>query len=380
MSEMAKAARAAMKSKAHRMAGAGPGTDKSKSIDASGWSEPTDMNLSAKVGARPVSRSAYKRGGAVSGEAAKKRADHKPRASGGRGIVDDFVNRNVKTANASEFGKPHDGGWASGGATNFRKTMHNEMGMAEGKHGRRDGIGKFQRSHKASGGAADIAGMRPKGGRVAKADGGILGKYGKGDVTKPMADKGLTSYRARGPMGHIAIGAKNNADALNEARRSNPSIKPEHLDVWDKAEGKYTPVGREGFAKGGKAKGKTNIIIGIHAGQPQQQPMMAGGPPKPPMPMAPPPQMPPQGPPPGMGGMPPGMMPQPGLQGAPQFPRASGGRAGRKEGGPVVGAKYSAADPNKAEKVKSTKDIPGSGAIGRLAKRSIAQRTYVRPV
>lgn len=303
MNKMSEAARAANKAKAHRMAnGSGPGDDPSKRIDASGWAEPTNMHLNAKVGARPVSRSAYKRGGAVSGDCAPKRADRKARASGGRGIVNDFLNRDVKAANA-EIGRPHDGGWASGGATNFRKTMHNEMGVAENKHGRRDGIGKFQRSHKASGGAAnDPAGMRPKGGRIAK-------------------------------------------------------------------------------KHGGKAKGKTNIVIGIHAGQPPQQPMTAGGPSKPPMPMAPPSQMPPQGPPPGGMGMPPGMMPQPGLQGAPQFPRASGGRAGRKEGGPVIGAKYKAADPNKAERVKRVKDIPaGNGGLGRLAKRSIAQRTFVRPV
>lgn len=366
MSELAKTARAAMKSKAHRMAGAGPGMDKSKSIDASGWREPTDMNTGAQVGARPVSRRMFKRGGAVEGDCAPKRADRKARASGGRGIVDEFINRDVKEAN-SKFGKPHEGGWASGGATNFRKQMMHPDAAAD----------KRLIKHM----------VKPKALRTAKRDGG--GKWIQSAIKHPGA-----LHKELG----VAKGEKIPAKKLNKAAHSdNPKLAKraelaKTLGRMHKAGGGAADVagmrpkgGRIAKAHGGSSRkkgGKTNIIIGIHAGQPQQQPMMAGGQPRPPMPQqAPPPQM---APPPGAGGMPPGMppgmMPQPGMQGAPQFPRKSGGRAMRKEGGPVVGAKYSAADPDKAERVKTTQDIPaGNGGVGRLAKRSIAQRTYVRP-
>lgn len=37
---------------------------------------------------------------------------------------------------------------------------------------------------------------------------------------KPLADKGLVSYRYKGMYGWIMIGAKSDEDALNEARRS----------------------------------------------------------------------------------------------------------------------------------------------------------------
>lgn len=368
MSELAKSARAAMKSKATRMAGAGPGMDKSKSIDASGWQEPTNMNANLKVGARPVSRQDRKHGGHVGGEAAPKRADRKARASGGRGVVDDFVNRNVKTANEKEFGKPHEGGWASGGATNFRHRMTHPDADADKrliKHmvkpkalrtAKRDGGGKWiERAHKAVGGSGQD-------------------DYGVGRFTPtPEARRNLRMDAATYGYGG-GSSEKDNTDPAN--RRHGGRSKRASGGAANDPAGMRPKGGRIAKKHGGKTKGKTNIIIGIHAGQPQQQPVPMGGA-KPPMPQAPPPAAPPQG----MAGMPPGMpMPQPGMQGAPQFPRKSGGRAMRKEGGPVIGAKYKAADPDKAEKVKRQDQRVGSGAIGRLEKRAIAQRTFVRPV
>lgn len=61
------------------------------------------------------------------------------------------------------------------------------------------------------------------------------------EVTKPMAAKGLTSYRYRTDSGHVAIGAKDNIDALSEAGRSITE-KPtfDKLDVWNGTE--YVPV------------------------------------------------------------------------------------------------------------------------------------------
>lgn len=113
MSEAAKAARAANKAKANRLAAGDP---KAK-VDASSWTPPEMMNTEKKTGLRPVSRRAYKRGGKVHGEVAAQNAGRKPRKSGGKlptEIAESHVNRNVKDANA-KFGKPHTGGYASGG-------------------------------------------------------------------------------------------------------------------------------------------------------------------------------------------------------------------------------------------------------------------------
>lgn len=53
---------------------------------------------------------------------------------------------------------------------------------------------------------------------------------------KPCAAKGLISYRCRGMWGWIMIGAKDNADAFNEALRSTPLAKRETLEIWNGTE------------------------------------------------------------------------------------------------------------------------------------------------
>jgi hypothetical protein len=61
------------------------------------------------------------------------------------------------------------------------------------------------------------------------------------DVTRPMAARGLTSYRYRSTAGHVAIGARDHADALREAARSiTGKPDPARLDVWSGTE--YVPA------------------------------------------------------------------------------------------------------------------------------------------
>lgn len=58
---------------------------------------------------------------------------------------------------------------------------------------------------------------------------------------RPLAVKGLVSYRYRGRYGWIMIGAKDNADALREAGRSTrdePTMN--NLEVWNGV--RYEPV------------------------------------------------------------------------------------------------------------------------------------------
>ncbi|CAB4122794.1 hypothetical protein UFOVP35_66 [uncultured Caudovirales phage] len=59
-------------------------------------------------------------------------------------------------------------------------------------------------------------------------------------MNKPMAAKGLISYRCKGSYCWIMIGAKNHDDAMNEAFRSSRYVKPENLQIWD--ETKYVSV------------------------------------------------------------------------------------------------------------------------------------------
>lgn len=50
---------------------------------------------------------------------------------------------------------------------------------------------------------------------------------------KPLSASPLLSYRCKDVFGWIMIGAKDDADAFNEALRSNPKSKIEHLQKWD---------------------------------------------------------------------------------------------------------------------------------------------------
>ena len=79
MYDLAKKARAGMKSKAERLAG-----EKDRKTDSSDWSPAPELNADVKTGMRPVSRRAYKKGGKVMGMAAPVRADRKPRKANDR--------------------------------------------------------------------------------------------------------------------------------------------------------------------------------------------------------------------------------------------------------------------------------------------------------
>ena len=115
MSDLAKKARAAMKSKAQRL-GADRPTER---VDSSDFTPPELLNADIKTGMRPISRRAFKKGGKVVGAACEARADRKPRKSGGKAEVKEWVdakvNRNVKEANEQREGKKHIGGMKAGG-------------------------------------------------------------------------------------------------------------------------------------------------------------------------------------------------------------------------------------------------------------------------
>ncbi len=188
MSEMSKAARAAMKAKANRMGGKG---DPKTKVDASSWSPPEMMNTDVKTGMRPLTRRAYRKGGKViEGGPAAMRADRKQRKAGGRSLVTDLINRNEKKANkAREGGNAHIGGYAKGGDVEQDKKMIRKALRQHAEnlhHGAKEDIKlkKGGRAHKEGGGllealspvmlAKKLIEGKKSGGRTKKADGGKM--------------------------------------------------------------------------------------------------------------------------------------------------------------------------------------------------------------
>lgn len=295
MSEMSKAARAAMKAKANRMGGKGEPRAK---VDSSDWTPPEMMNTDVKTGMRPISRRAFKKGGKVvekcEGGPAAMRADRKQRKAGGRSLVTDLINRNEKKANeAREGGDKHVGGYKSGGDVEQDKKL----------------VKKALRQHDKNmhGGKSEEIKLK-KGGLAKKAAGGEA----EAPAPEPKYEDWKKLQTGKGP-------------AEGQGDKTSP---PGGTMMPKKAKG-----GRAERKRGGRAKGKTNIVISINAGKPDdQQAMMPKAPTLPPMP--PPPVVPPgmgAGPPPGMPMPPPGAPPGlGGPPGMPPMPRKRGGRAAYK--------------------------------------------------
>jgi hypothetical protein len=204
MSDLAKKARAAMKSKAERL-----GKTTTQKVDSSTWTPAEELNADVKTGLRPISRRAYKKGGKVMGEACEARADRKPRKNGGKAEykaeASEFakakINRNVKAANEEREGKKHIGGMKSGGSAK-RKAFDQMLGASQKKvrdFGGSDisdtklgrGLMKYAPSQYVSNLAKDkgekdpMTGMK-KGGRTGKNEGGM--SSGRGILTKGGKD------------------------------------------------------------------------------------------------------------------------------------------------------------------------------------------------
>ena len=170
MSEAAKAARAAMKSKAERLTKADP----SQKVDSSTWSPPEALDADVKTGARPLVKRLYKKGGKVigkaAGEASKPRADRTARKSGGRIgkeaedrskrylTPDNLINRDVRMANEAREGKKHVGAFKRGGKAFPDLTGDGKVTKADILKGR-GVLKKGGKAHKFGGG--DVVGDNP---------------------------------------------------------------------------------------------------------------------------------------------------------------------------------------------------------------------------
>lgn len=274
----AKTLRGKRDAKARKMAGGDP----HKKVDASSWTPPEPLNADIKTGMRPISRRAFKSGGAAT----------------------EYVNRDVKAANEDRPGIKHVGGMKKGGRAKKQDggpMVDPAMVAAAGRAGvpadrlgfapaaPSQGVKKFlglKRGGKAWEGSAKD---RAEDKRMAKARGMSMAEWEKSDADKKHDRK------------HRATGGSTVTDLTG--------VRP--------------TGGRTAKAGGGKTKGRTNINIVIATGkqQPDMQPPMTAAPP---MPGAPPPGlMPPAG-------GPPPMMPPMG--------RKAGGRAMRSYKDMTAGA------------------------------------------
>lgn len=72
----------------------------------------------------------------------------------------------------------------------------------------------------------------------------MSGAYVTRDASnRPLATRGLTSYRYKGRWGWIMIGARDHADALREATRSTDErVDPTKLQIWNGTEYAQVPA------------------------------------------------------------------------------------------------------------------------------------------
>jgi len=223
MSEMAKAARAAMKKKAEKMTTADP----HQKVDSSTWTQAEPLNADVKTGMRPVSRRAFKKGGKVEGACAPMRADRKPRKAGGKAempTVDRFINKDLKKANEYREGIKHVGALKAGG-----RAKHATDGkVADYDTGSRTGRGAVTRN------AAPAKTIPQPMRRPAEPDYDEGSHTGAGTVTETRKAGGRTKGRAKkflgGPMmqpgGMLAGAAPAGGGAAMGAGGMDPNVDP----------------------------------------------------------------------------------------------------------------------------------------------------------
>ena len=183
-------------------------TDPHQKVDSSNWTPAEPLNADVKTGMRPVSRRAFKKGGRVSGEAAKVRADKAPRkAKGGKAeqpIVDRYINRDVKKANQFRDGDDHVGALKRGGKVASKYASERVKKVNSRIH--KAGAGMIEDSKKAMVAASDphvkdakttitqpTPEQKKSGGRTQKCSGGSAkrGKY----ATEGFVQKGINRLR-----------------------------------------------------------------------------------------------------------------------------------------------------------------------------------------
>lgn len=206
MYEMAKSAREKLKAKARMLAAPGA-LDKDQDTTQASWSPAEPLNADVKTGARPVGKARlYNKGGKVSGDASRARADRKPRKAGGKvaseaaeakKYANAKINRDVRAANEEREGIKHVGGFKKGGRT--ARATGGSVPSDKETQTNRDRVGTIQVKPKR--GAAE---HYKKGGKVGRAMGGKDPSYvGSESVTERgrpvMRPRDIEDKRPREP-------------------------------------------------------------------------------------------------------------------------------------------------------------------------------------
>ena len=318
MSEMSKKARAAMRSKANRLAGTDSENGKNdphKKVDASSWEPNESLNTTRKTGARPIRSRIYKAGGRIQGDRAMN-AGKMPR--GGKASGGPLTVYNTVKDNEDKLGKYHEGGYKKGG---HAKRHKRDMG------GMADPRATADQTIAAGAARSGVAPNRMQFQGTGKPFGSL--RTGGRAEARAKAERYCSGGMAEGGRSKHAEGgaAKTARERLKAAPRADIAAQRNKADMKAKTKMFEDHDEREFRARGGRTKGKTNINIIIGAGhkdQPQMPPQGVVRPPAPPP--TPPPNAgpPPGGPPPGLGGAggpPPGMPPG----GPPPMMRKQGG-------------------------------------------------------
>ena len=127
MSDMAKKARAAMKSKAKSLTTADP----HQKVDSSTWTPPEPLNADVKTGLRPLSRRAFKSGGKVQSGKSKVNLGKATRGGNKPITPDTMANKDVKAANMDRPGIKHVGGMKKGGAACGTRKNYADRGFVD---------------------------------------------------------------------------------------------------------------------------------------------------------------------------------------------------------------------------------------------------------
>jgi len=284
-----------MKNKAKRLA-----SEKSERVDSSTWTQAEPLDADVKTGMRPVSRRAYRSGGKVQGEVAKKHAGKKARASGGAATAKQIalakVNRNVKDANEEREGKKHIGGLKTGGrakkkiggGTPLPPEMPEDVKQARARaladsmvdaQKRKDGRTLPQDPTKQlpgdyatnAGGYADQ--NRKRGGRTKKMDGGLMGdprlniaKSQAFDLTNTKGAPGTIVAKRGGKISHMEWehSKKDLSEDKKLAKKHGMSLEKWEKSKLDEKHDKQQST--KGLKRGGRAKGGATKYLGAGYG------------------------------------------------------------------------------------------------------------------